>query len=88
MRSLREFSSPTMESLSTDPTILRAFRGVPLRDLRNLYSNGTHALWSPEESPEPPPAWHVAARLGFVRTHALLALRKSHRGLGCLRARA
>jgi len=78
MRSLRE----------TDPTILRAFRGVPLRDLRNLYSNGTHALWNPEESEWVPPAWQTAARLGFVRTHALLALRKSHRGLGCLRARA
>lgn len=78
MRSLRQ----------TDPTILRALRGVSLRDLQNLYSNGTHAMWDPEETPEPPTAWHTAARLGFVRTHALLALRKSHRGLGCLRARA
>ena len=78
MRSLRE----------TDPIILRAFRGMPLRDLENLYSNGTHALWNPNESTEPPPAWQTAARLGFVRTHALLALRKSHSGLGCLRARA
>ena len=77
MRDLRE----------TDPTILRALRGVSLRDLQNLYSNGTHAMWDPEETPEPPPAWMTAARLGFVRTHALRALRKSHSGLGCLRAR-
>ena len=78
MRSLRE----------TDPIILRAFRGMPLRDLQNLYSNGTHALWNPEESQVISRAWSTAARLGFVRTHALLALRKSHSGLGCLRARA
>ena len=78
MRSLHE----------TDLTILRALRGVSLRDLENLYSNGTHALWNPEETDWVSPAWHTAARLGFVRTHALRALRKSHSGLGCLRARA
>jgi len=78
MRAPDEINMPT----------LRALRGVSQRDLEDLYSNGSEALWrrtAPLEWPEPPPAWQTAARLHFTRTHALLAMRKAHRGLGCLR---
>jgi hypothetical protein len=68
----------------TDPIVLRALRGVSLRDLRALYQR-TPLVMAP--IPMDTPAGLTASRLSFVKSHALLALRKSHRGLGCLRAR-
>ena len=77
MRSASELNLPT----------IRALRGVPLRDLAELYSNGNHALWNPDLCDGPPPAWSTASRLYGVKARALIVLCKSHRGLGCLRAR-
>ena len=74
MRSPDEINMPT----------LRALRGVSLRDLRALYQR-TPLVMAP--IPMDTPAGLTASRLSFVKSRALLALRKSHRGLGCLRAR-
>lgn len=74
MRSPSELNTPT----------LRALRNVPRRDLQALYSR-TPLTVAP--IPTDTPAWLTISRLCFVKSHALLALRKSHWGLGCLRAR-
>ena len=73
MRSHDEINIPT----------LRALRGVSLRDLRALYSRTGVIAPIPIDTP----AGLTASRLSFVKSRALLALRKSHRGLDCLRPR-
>jgi hypothetical protein len=68
----------------TDLTTLRALRGCSLQGIRALYQR-TPLVIAP--IPMDTPAGLTASRLSFVKSHALLALRKSHRGIGCLRAR-
>jgi len=63
---------------------LRALRGCSLQDIRALY-RCTPLVIGP--IPIDTPAGRTASRLTFVKSRALLALRKSHRGLDCLRPR-
>ncbi len=74
MRAPEELNMPT----------LRALRGCSLQGIRALYSCTPLVIAA---IPIDTPAGLTASRLSFVKTHALLKLRKSHRGLDCLRPR-
>lgn len=78
-----------MSYLHTQPE--RVLRGLSLRELRELTrsSLGLLCAWGgfDWDRDEPPRLWWIASRSSFLKTHALIKLRKRHGGLGCLRAR-